>query len=229
MSIGLATRVELARAFLHLTGSTRDDDALSELDAAAGDQLYYYLTQGAWAAQQYMLEHGWPDMWQKTSTALVYAADGTERYAVLPTDFLALAGDFRRSSLYDAQGREYGMLVDGPTLSGRWGSNSYALRNDRLYLGEGFGSPALTLRYHYRHPEFDADAVAVDFPKEHRPLIVAEAGVLASADSWLPGGQDMEARIDRAVNAARGRAAGARRSRQPRTYGGPPAFNSNWI
>lgn len=227
MAILLNTRAELVRAFYNLTGSSASDAALTEHDASPGDQLHYYLTMGAWAAQRYMIGHGWADWWLKTSAALVFADDGEEQYAALPDDFLMLAGDGTRSSLLGADGRNYGTLV-AESADPLTGVLNYALRNDRIYFGSG-EVPAVTLRYHYRHPEFDAAADAVDFPAEHRALVVAEAADLAAKDSWLPGGTEMEARISRAVQAAQARAAGATRSRAPRTFNGPAAYNGSWL
>lgn len=230
----LANRAALRRAFYRLTGTAADDDQLTEHDSEALEAVHYYLHRGLWSAQEYLLTAGGARRWV-TAASLSWATDADGfGYADLPDDFLRLAGDERRGAL-TSSGTQWGSLIDvrerfaaGPT--------NYWIDGERLYAGKGVSIPSgLAVSYHYRHPVITSDdetteAGAIDFPLLDRPLIVAFAGVHASSDSWLPGGAEMEARIEKALALAKAEASRrARRTGEPRKLRPPDTIGTHWI
>jgi hypothetical protein len=229
----LTTAAQHLAAFYRLGGVTSDDDALTEQGEATDEVGYLYLTRGCRAAQRWMLSKGYSG-WRKRSSALTWSgSDSTDggRYSDIPADFLRLYGDRRRrSALVEADGKQWGVEVD-PTEDDRTG-NGYYLKNDQLWLLRGAGPPSTVyLDYHYKHPKWtaalaDAD---IDFPLDARWLIPAEAAEAAKEESWLPGGPEMEFKIERALAKAQREALGiARQSKAPREWKRPLRHGNRW-
>jgi hypothetical protein len=230
----LENRAALRRKFYILTGSTSDDDALNEQDAETNEMVHYYIQMGLWAAQERLISRGMRSRWLATSGALEFSSSATEdtgggRYADLPADFLRLAGDEQTSGVRQPDGCRWGQQIDDARLFSLRG-DFFALRNEQLWVTRGANLPAaLVLGYYQRHAVLVADDTDLDFPEHLRDGIVAEAGSLAAQDSWLPGGPEMQAKIDEKVTSWRKRAAAwARQTRQPRTLRAPDTFGSHW-
>lgn len=218
-------------AFYRLVGTTSADDALVENSEAAGDVAYLYLTRGYRACQRWLIDHGMSDRWRSTSAALTWTpvTEGTQ-YTALPTRFLRLDGDRRRSALVETNGDPWGCEVD--TRQDRSEGNYYFLQNERLYLTRSAQPPStLYLRYFASHAALSAATGSSDFdmPMEARPLAVALAARAAAVESWLPGGPEMVAKIDLAVRLGKEEAKEvARRTRAPREFQRAPRYGNHW-
>lgn len=196
MSI-LTDRASLARAFFRLTGTSSDNPALTEHDADTLETVYQFLQYGAWDAQAWLIDCGLADRWVSVSSALSWSgADSTDggRYCSLPSDFLRAIGDDYRSCLREANGNRWGSQCD---FRDRWGAgpNRYWFQDEQVWITYGSSPPSpLYLDYHEKLATL-ADATTVDFPSEHRPLIVAYGADRAMSDAWLPGDLEMQAKI----------------------------------
>ena len=163
------------------------------------------------------MDCGLSDRWVSQATAIT-SWSGTEsndggRYKALESDFFRLAGDDMTSALRKIDGTRWGNLVDFRDRF-RVRGNRYWLQSTNLWIARGANPPAsLIYDYHHRLPTLSSGTV--DFPSEDRPLIVAYAAERAMEDSWLPGGQEMEAKIRNKVRTCEQRA--FRRSRRSRT------------
>ena len=217
----LASIAGFRSALYRLLGTSATDQALIEHDNDTLENVYLALTHGCWAAQRYMISAGMAGRWRKRSTAITSwsgsdAADGG-RYTALPTDFLRLVGNRSgRSALRQASGETWGTEVEETedTLRGA----VYYLKNDQLWLGRGASPPGtIYIDYHFRHPEFTSAIASFDFPLDARGLIVAEAAGFLVNESWVPGGPEMDRKVEK--NLAKWRTTArdiARRSREPR-------------
>jgi hypothetical protein len=219
----LANRADLRKALMRLLNTTTDDEALTEQGEAANEVLHLCLQHGLWNAQEWVLTYIDSSRWLSTSSALTWS--GTDEtggmYASLPTDFLRLAGDDRRSALREANGDRWGALIDEEdAYRYQLRGNYYYLRNEQLWRVRGASPPStVQLEYHHRHADLSSDDPAVapiDFPLVDRPLIVSEAAEFGLAESWFLGTAEDEARIRRA-NADRRKQAvrRGRRTRKP--------------
>jgi hypothetical protein len=206
-------------AWYRLVGTNPDDAALTELGESEDDIAYQYLTRGCRKAQRYLLKQGYRG-WHTRSSALSWsgtdAANGGQ-YTALPSDFLRAAGDERVSALREANGDPWGQQVD--IRQGTLRGSGYYFKGDELWLTRGATPPTtLYLEYHTAHAAWTS-VVTIDFPLEVRALIVAEGADAAMEENWLPGGREMEAKIDRALKRARLEAQDfARPTRQPRQF-----------
>lgn len=197
----LTDRASLARAFYRLTATSATNPALIEHDSSSLETLYQYLQYGAWDAQEYMIDAGLGATWVTTSSTLTFSgADSTGgKYVALPSDFLRLAGDDEASALRQPGGTRWGLLIPFEERRRAYG-NKYWLQGDganlwRIWLARGASPPSdLVCDYHHRLATL-ADSTAVDFPTQHRALIVAFAADRAQTDSWLPGDMEMQAKI----------------------------------
>jgi hypothetical protein len=231
MAETLTDRASLERAFYRLLNTDQTDDALTEHDPAGypREAVYQALQQGVYDAQDWLIRSGLKDRWLETASLSSWTADGDFQYEDLPTDFLRLQGDERTSALRDSSGH-WGRLI-GSEYRYRVLGNYYWLQNERIYVAEAATIPTagLSLDYHFRHPQL-ADATTVDFPVEDRPLIVACAAVGAMEESWLAGGPEMEAKLDRNLtrrqNAALRR---VRRTGQQTLFQPTPTMGTHWI
>lgn len=226
----LTTVAQIRRLFYRITGATSDDDALTEQGESEHDVAYEYLTRGARSAQRWMLSKGYSG-WRKRSSALSWSgsdsADGG-RYSDLPSDFLRLYGDRRRrSALVEADGTQWGQEVD-PGQDNRRG-DGYYLKNDQVWILHSAGPPTtLYLDYHYLHPEWSS-GVTIDFPLAARALVVWEAADAAKEENWLPGGPEMEFKIERGLARARSEALDvARQSKAPREFKKNLRYGNRW-
>ena len=232
MADPLLTVAEFRRALLRLVGTVSDDPEFSERGEASDEVLDLFLTRGAWAAQRYLLKCGYYGWRRRSAAALTWlGADATDggRYAVLPTDFLRAygAGSPRRGALVEPDGSPWGEEIQ-PRDATQQGDGYYFLDTSRVWLTRRAApSSTLYLLYHYRHPGFtglvDPD---IDMPSEARYLVVAEAANEAKEEYWLPGGQELEQKIERVLIRAREKAqsfarltTGPRKLRAPRRYG----------
>lgn len=227
----LSTVARCRNAFLRLVGTDDTDSALTDLGEAANEVVDLYLTRGCRDAQRWMLKMGY-DGWRKRSSALTFtgtdAADGGQK-ATLPSDFMRTSGNTRRSALREASGDSWGAQIDQEEDSHK--GNYYYLRGTELWLARTAVPPTTVyLDYHYQHPTWTglADG-SIDFPLEVRPLIIAEAANVAKEENWLPGGRDMEAKIERALARAREAARDfARQTKGPRTFRKPVRWGNHW-
>lgn len=214
----LDTVAKVVAAFYRLTGTRSDDDALVEQGESVGDVAYTSLTLGCREAQRWMLKCGSGE-WRKRSAALSFsgtdAADGG-RYATLPSDFLRAWGSGNESALVEADGDSWGREVTSRDTQLK--GDGYYIMGSTLWLTRSAAPPStLYLLYHYVHPAWSA-SVTIDFPMDARSLIVAEAAQAAMAENWLPGGPEMERKIEVAVMRARERVRDiCRPTKSPRT------------
>jgi hypothetical protein len=216
-------------AFYRLMGSESGDDFLVSQGEAPDDVGYLYLTSGCRDAQRWLLKMGYQG-WRKRSAALSLtgtdAADGG-RYATLPADFLRAFGTERMSALRQADGTGWGRetTAERDQLRGDY----YYIRGEQLWVTRGATPPApLYLEYHYLHPAWTS-IVTIDFPMDARPLIIAEAANDAKEEGWLPGGPEMEQKIERKLARAREKARDiVRPTKAPRTFGKPVRFGNHW-
>lgn len=230
----LSTHAKLRTAFLRLVGSEAEDQALTDRGEGTNEVVDYYLTRGVWAAQRYLLKCGYRG-WRKRSSALSWSgSEDTDggRYTALPSDFLRAFGSTRRSALVEADGDLWGEQLDAEDDFFE-GDYYFFEGHDQLWITREADPPSpVYLTYHYRHAAFDGDfddGTDWDFPEEIRPLIVAEAAHFAMEDSWIPGGQDMELRITRALRSAQSEARDfARPTKQPRQFRKVRRIGNRW-
>jgi len=194
----LTDRASLARAFYRLTATSADSPALTEWDVSTLEALYQFLQYGAWDAQAWLIDGGLADRWVSAYTLLSWSGTDSSdggKYQALPSDFLRLAGDDYRSAIRNpATGLRWGKEVDFPD---RWSvrGRHYWLQDENLWIARAAQTNgAKVLDYHHKLATL-ADGTTVDFPSEHRSLIVAYAADRAMGDSWLPGGMEMQAKI----------------------------------
>lgn len=231
----LTDRASLRRAFFRLTATSADNQALKENDDSTLEAVYQFLQYGLWDAQAWLIDCGLADRWVSVSAALTWSgADGTDggRYAALPSDFLRAIGDDTHSCLRVPGSSRWGAQVD---FRDRWeaGSDRYWFQNEKLWISKGSVPPSgLCLDYHHRLPTLvdtttgpPAVDGTVDFPVEHRPLIVAFATERAQSDAWLPGDMEMQAKIQSNLNKRKNeawrrirRTSGPRKLNMGRTY-----------
>lgn len=229
------TVAKLLLGFYRLTGAQSGDGSLTLRGESADDIGYLYLTRGARAAQRWLIDNGLEAYWRSRSSALSWS--GTEssdggRYTSLPTDFLRLWGDRTRtkSALVEADGDDWGTLIDEERSDLK--GDFYYLKGGQLWVTRDADLPAtLYLEYHHQHPAIDNSLADgdIDFPMDGRPLIVAESGMLAAGEAWLPGGEEMEARLDRNLKRTRYEVRKvARRTREARRFARPPRAANHW-
>jgi len=218
-------------AFYRLVGTESDDPALTDRGEETDEVVDLYLTRGCRVAQRWMLKMGY-DGWRERSSVLSWsgtdAADGG-RYSDLPSDFLRAFGNQRVSALREADGRPWGVEMSAEDDFRR--GSFYYIRGEQLWIGHSAVPPgALYLAYHYRHPKWEGlTDNDIDFPMEARPLIVAEAANLAKEENWLPGGPEMERKIERARARAREEARDvARPTKQPRQMRQSRRVGNRW-
>lgn len=229
----LSTPTRCLQAFYRLVGSESDDDDLVERGEAADEVAYTFLTRGFRRAQHFLLDAGLKG-WRTRSSALTWsgtdAVDGG-RYSALPADFLRADGDRSgRSALVEADGTAWGQEVSAQD-DGRQG-DYYYLTATQVWLARTASPPTtLYLRYVKKHPAFSGSMADADLilPVDCNALGVAYAAAFAREDSWLPGGVEMEAKIERAVTSAQAEARGfARTSREPQTFQAPKRHGHRW-
>lgn len=228
----LDTVLKHRQAWYRLVGTESGDQSLEEQDEATEEVAYLALTRGCRAAQRHMIRNGYGG-WRKRSSALTFtgtdSADGGRKVA-LPSDCLRIYGNRRRSALVEANGDRWGREIDEEEDHLR--GNYYYVRGEELWLGRTATPPStMFLDFHYIHPEWNSSLADgdIDFPMEARPLIVATAATVAKDDNWLPGGIELEAKIDRALLRAQEEARDiSRRSKQPRTFRKPVRIGNRW-
>lgn len=225
----LTSAAQFVRAFYRLVGEVSSDPELVALGEDVDEVAYTFLTRGTRAGQRWLLDNGYMG-WRKRSSALTWSGtDDTTggTYSDLPSDFLKAFGNQKRSALVEANGDPWGIEVNAvdDTLEG----DGYYFRGDELWLLRKASPPStLYLDFHYTHPAWDENT-AVDFPAEARGLIPAEAANLAALDNWLPGGNEMLAKVDRALKLAREQArALGRASKQVRQFRRPARHGNRW-
>lgn len=238
-------RAALRRRFYALTGTSSTDDALTEHDGEANEQLHYYVQHGVWRAQRWLIDHGYADGWLTTSGALSFSGTETTdggKYWSLPADFLRLAGDdtVARSALRQPDGTRWGQYVEderdlynrrGDFYTIRGGGGNSAGTTGKLWVAVSAAPPSdLVLDYHHRHAVLSDDVTALDFPQDVGMLCVAEAAAMAMDEAWLPGGGEMREKIDHALQMARQQAEQwTGRARMPKRLHARPAWNGRWI
>lgn len=236
--MALTDRASLLRELFRLTDTESDDEFLTEHDSGTLEGAYLALQHGIWNAQEYMINQGLSDWWVTQSSTITTsdwqgtdAADGG-RYVdfadVGASDFLRLAGDETRSALRQPNGTRWGHLIDFENRFDYRGQR-YWLQGTQLWITRGASPPNdLIFDYHYEHATL-ADSTTVTFPKLARPLIPAEAAVYAMEQAWLPGGQEMEAKLLRNLRTQRQKARSiARRDRGPRKMTPKPMVGTHY-
>lgn len=221
-------------AFYRLVGSDENDTSLTEQGESTNDVAYVFLTRGTRAAQRWLLKQGYQG-WRKRSSALSWSgADATDggRYSAVPSDFLRAYGNQKKSALVEANGERWGQEIHPE--NDHWEGDFYYFRGlaaggDGVWLTRRANPPTTVyLDYHYAHPVWSA-SVTIDFPLQIRALAVTEAAACAKDDNWLPGGLDLEAKIERALQRARTEAMDfARPTKQPRELRKPARFGNRW-
>ena len=227
----LTNLASLQRAFYRITDTASDDDSLIEHDDSSLEAVNQFLQYGLNDAQDYLMDCGLSDRWVSQATAIT-SWSGTEsddggRYKALESDFFRLAGDDMTSALRKIDRPRGGSRGDfRDRCRGR--GNRYWLQGTNLWIARGANPPAsLIYDYHHRLPTLSS--ATVDFPSEDRPLIVAYAAERAMEDSWLPGGQEMEAKIRNKVRTCEQRAfRRSRRSRTPRKLRPKPTLGTHY-
>lgn len=225
----LDTPAKVVMAFYRLCGTVSDDGALREQGEALDDVAYTFLTRGCRNAQRFLLKMGWQG-WRKRSSALAFSGTDASTggcYATLPSDFLRACGNAKESALVETNGDPWGQEVSSSDSKVK--GNGYYLLGEELWLTRGAAPPTtLFLTYHYVHPLWSSSAT-IDFPVDAMPLVVAEAANVAKEEAWLPGGQDMEQKIERALMRAREEARDfARPTKQARTFRRPLRIGNHW-
>lgn len=218
MATILTNQASFQRAFYRLTNTDSTDEALIEQDTSGDlEAVNQFLQYGVDTAQDYLIDAGLTERWIKQATAITSfsgteAADGG-RFKDLESDFRRLAGDDNNSALREITGTRWGREINFRDRF-RVRGNKYWLQNDQLWIARGSSPPtSLIYDYIFRIPALSSSTI--DFPTEDRYLIVAYAGQLAKEESWLPGGAEMETKIDRSVIICERRA--FRRGRRTRT------------
>ena len=232
----LSTVARVKTAFFRLLGTESDDPELTALGESAQEVVELALTAGFRAAQRWMLDEGYQG-WRKRSAAITWlGTDATTggKYMTLPADWLKAYGNARISCLTQANGDRWGAEFH-PDQAEAKGNGYYFRGSDdggpQLWLLRTAAPPTTVyIEYHYLHPSWTSLADAdIDFPLEIRSLGVAEAANEAMAEAWLPGGQDLEVKILRALVTARTRARRTvRASKLPRQMRGPPRHANRW-
>ena len=197
----LTNQASFQRAFYRLTDTDSTDEALIEQDTSGDlEAVNQFLQHGVNDAQEYLMRAGLSSRWISQATAITSwsGADSTDggRYKALETDFFRLAGDAEPgfSALREIDGNQWGRLINARDRF-RVNGDRYYLLNEQLWLCRNANPPASVI-YDYHHRIATLDSSTIDFPVDDRELIVAYAGKRAMADSWLPGGQEMEAKIE---------------------------------
>lgn len=230
----LDTVVKVVAAFYRLVGTDSGDQSLIEQGETIDDVVYLNLTQGCRKAQRWMIQNGSGDWRKRTSSVLTFtgtdALDGG-RKVTLPSDFLRAYGNFRRSALVQANGDRWGTEI--VEYDDNMKGDLYYIRGRELWVTRIANLPTsgVFLDYHYIHPLWEAnlDDADIDFPMEARHLIVAYAAESAMDDNWLPGGVELEGKINRAVKKRESEARQiARPTKQPRRFKKPWRFGNRW-
>jgi hypothetical protein len=238
MATLLATLAEVKREFYHLLNTSANDAALTEHDAVSGDHLLFLANKALWNAQMWLADEGLADRWRKTGAALSVsgtdAADGG-RYATLPTDFLRLLGDRAMSGLRDtATWHPWGTEVSERDLDDAYG-DFFAVRDGVgsagahdhhvLWLARGAAPPSsLKPVYIAKHATLTSNTSEIDFSDETAELVPAFMADLAKWESWVPGGDEMVAKVEANLREAKARMkAFTRRTSTPEYVAGPRA------
>lgn len=228
------TVVKILAGFFRLVGTVSSGQELTEQGEDQDDIAYLNITRGCRKAQRWMLQNGFGGWRKRTATVLSFSgSDSVDggRFTTLPSDFLRAYGDHRRSCLTEANGDRWGEEITEQEDHKK--GDLFYFRGHELWLSRVASPPTnLYLDYHFIHPAWD-DALqagdGIDFPMEARYLIVAMAAETAMDDNWLPGGQELEGKIGRAVKRAQNEARHiARPTKQPRQFQKVRRFGNRW-
>jgi hypothetical protein len=225
----LDSHEKIRQALYRLVGTDSSDPYLSEQGESANEVVDILLTRGCRNAQRWMLDMGYGG-WRKRSDALSWSgSDSTTggRYDDVPSDFLRAYGSQRRSALVRANGDRWGSEINPKDDDSK--GDFYYIRGDEIWITRNAQPPAtLYLDYHYLHPKWEG-AFTIDFPMDARYLIVAEAANVGKEENWLPGGREMEQKIERALFRAREEARHiARSTKNPRQFQKLTRFGNHW-
>lgn len=229
----LSTVAAIIAQFYRLVGTESDDAELTAHGESADQVAYECLTEGTRMAQLVMLGMGW-NGWRKLSSALSFstATDDTQ-YADVPSDFLRAYGSDRPgySALVKPNGDRWGTELDDEDQFVK--GDGYYLKDDegteRIFLTRLASPPnGLLLDYHYEHPVWTS-SVTIDFPLRMRGIIAPAAAVVGMDQNWLPGGRDLEFKIQRAYERAEERVRNyVRATKSPRRMRKPTRFASRY-
>ena len=225
----LNTEANYRELFYRLVGTTSSDGALTDNGESASEVADLCITHGLRAAQVFLLGCGMSWRWIKRSSAITWsgtdAADGGQ-YVALPSDLLRLKGDGSYSPIVEADGEQWGTLIDAD--KSHWTGDFVYLKNDRLYKTRDASAPTTAyIEYHFQHPDFTS-GVTLDFPTDLAGLAVAYGAQFGSLEGWLPGDVQLEAKLDKSVALWERRAkAASRRDRAPRRMSAPQKTGNN--
>lgn len=199
-----------------------DDDGLAEGFASADEHANSYIQQGLDSAQAWTIEVCDPLRWLSAFGAPLefQTDDPMGLYVPLPDNFLRLSGDAYHSAIIQPNGLPWGQEIQDPRER-HWMNRSrgYYLANNRLYLAHKSQKPprCSVVEYHFRHAVLADDTTLIDFPLQDRWLIVAFAAWHAVKDDWVPGGGEMQGKIEQDLDHwKREIAKRQRRTRKPR-------------
>lgn len=203
--MSLALLDDFKNHFYRLTGTSAQDDALSEHDGSES-VLTELINRGASEAQTYMIEIGYDSFWlQSASVGTRSGADSTDggTYIDLATDFYRLAGDDKDSPLRQPDGTRWGNQVDVRqrfrVTGNRWwvqGKESGVGEQWQLWFAHSASVPS-DLEYWYYPLVTVDDSTTVRFPTADRPLITSFAAQEAISESWFPMDSEAIGRLNR--------------------------------
>lgn len=236
--MALTDRASLLRAFFRLVNADSSDADLTEHDNSTLEGAYLLLQGGLDDAQQFLIDQGAEELWQKTTSALSVTGSDPTRYADLPSDFLRLNGDDVTSALWHGNGYRWGRLINPDDRFRRVGNFYYVRGNEgdsgnegqkRIYFTVGAAVPTSTFAdYIYRLPTL-ADGTTVDFPVDDRALIPAFAAIRATGEDWYVGDAQDEARLVRHLDSLKTKAVRrARTSRKQKIIQTAPVWGERW-
>ena len=184
----LTTLPDLRRVFYRLLGISELDDALAEHDSEVMETIDYFIQHGLWNAQSWMLAYTPYKGWRKETALTFTGTYGTGgKTAPLPSDFLRAAGSEARSAFRNSDGTRWGVQLTPESLGSR--NDAYFIDDDKAWATrDTVPGSGHVFEYHYSHEVLmdDASATPLVFPLRERPLIPAEAAMLAIAEAWIP-------------------------------------------
>lgn len=234
-SASLLTLGSWKRELYRLLNTEAGDDDLTQHDDASItlEGLLIGIQVGIDDAQEYLLAQGLSGWWVDRTAAITWSGsdDSVGRYVALPSDFRRLAGDLNVSALVKADETRWGQFVEWEDRF-RTGPGYY-FRDGKLYLLRKANPPdTLYLEYVRRLtvPSNDTTQFS-EFPRWALPLIPAFAAVYLMDESFLPGGPELEAKIERRLHTRKTRAAAQLRLHQgPRRIKRAPILGNHfWL
>ncbi len=229
--MALTDRASLLRELANLIDADLNDDAATEYDSTAGEQLYLLLNRGAKNAQDFLIRAGYGEYWLTTSAALTWTGtDATTagRYSDLPSNFRRAYGDRHESPLRQADGTQWGREIH-PRDRLRYAGDFYYFTGNRIWVTRQAALPDPLYLDYLKKVDTLADSTDADFPEDDRELIPAFAAVEASRKSWFNGGLEEKQALMKHLRALKHEVySRLRPSRQPRSPRHAPAIGTRY-